>query len=118
MVFFCLFQNAVLYVGISVLFLMSSSLIIHQVYAYQDSFSWVPKATRHQLFATAVHMRFTYNSSYIFLAILKYLMSCSLIVAVNSFGDNCLMPLFTPVYSHNFTFINPGIHVFCPTILI
>ncbi|XP_065221148.1 uncharacterized protein LOC135846080 isoform X2 [Planococcus citri] len=46
--------NAVLYVSISVLYLMSSSLVVHQVYAYEESYSWVPKATRTQLFVTGV----------------------------------------------------------------
>ena len=48
------FQNAILYVSISVLYLMCSSLVIHQVYVYEESFALVPKGTITQLFITGV----------------------------------------------------------------
>lgn len=46
-------QNAWIYVGISLLFLLSSSLLFHMVF-FSEAFSWVPKWTHHQLFVTGV----------------------------------------------------------------
>ncbi|KAK4885988.1 hypothetical protein RN001_002259 [Aquatica leii] len=43
--------NAYLYVGLSVLFLVASSLIFHMVFI-SEAFAWVPKWTKHQLIVT------------------------------------------------------------------
>ncbi|XP_046999202.1 uncharacterized protein LOC124615402 [Schistocerca americana] len=41
--------NGFFYVSVSVLYLISSSLIIHLIHVYHESYSWVPKWTREQL---------------------------------------------------------------------
>ncbi|GLH02435.1 hypothetical protein R5R35_005502 [Gryllus longicercus] len=46
--------NALFYVSVSVLYLISSSLVIHLIHAYHESYSWVPKSTREQLLVTGV----------------------------------------------------------------
>jgi hypothetical protein len=47
-------QNALFYVGVSVLYLIGSSLVIHLIHMYHESYSWVPKWTRDQLLVTGV----------------------------------------------------------------
>lgn len=37
---------------------MCSSLVVHQVYMYDEAYSWVPKGTRTQLFITGVSTEF------------------------------------------------------------
>lgn len=46
--------NAWFYVSVSVLYLISSSLILHLLNEYQESYSWIPKKTRDHLLATGV----------------------------------------------------------------
>ncbi|KAK7604838.1 hypothetical protein V9T40_006024 [Parthenolecanium corni] len=46
--------NAIVYVSISVLYLICSSLVVLQVYNFEDHYAWVPKSTRTQLLFTAV----------------------------------------------------------------
>jgi len=54
----CLFilfhQNVLFYVMMTILCLTSSSLVLHQVYSFHEFYTWVPRATRHQLLAAAV----------------------------------------------------------------
>lgn len=46
--------NGLFYVSVSMLYLISSSLVIHLIHEYHESFSWVPKWTRDQLLVAAV----------------------------------------------------------------
>ncbi|XP_067003159.1 uncharacterized protein [Anabrus simplex] len=46
--------NALFYVSVSVLYVISSSLIIHLIHVYHEYYSWVPKWTREQLLVTGV----------------------------------------------------------------
>lgn len=46
-------QNAYLYVSLSVLFLIASSLLFHMVFL-SEAFAWVPKWTQQQLLVTGV----------------------------------------------------------------
>jgi hypothetical protein len=60
---YTMLQNALFYVGVSVLYVIGSSLVIHLIHMYHESYSWVPKWTRDQLLVTGVsaaHSRFTY----------------------------------------------------------
>jgi len=50
----CVLQNALFYVSVSVLYLIGSSLVIHLIHMYHESYSWVPKWTRDQLLVTGV----------------------------------------------------------------
>jgi hypothetical protein len=59
-----LLQNALFYVGVSVLYVIGSSLVIHLIHMYHESYSWVPKWTRDQLLVTGVsiaHLHFAYS---------------------------------------------------------
>jgi hypothetical protein len=47
-------QNALFYVSVSVLYLIGSSLVVHLIHMYHESYSWVPKWTRDQLLVTGV----------------------------------------------------------------
>jgi hypothetical protein len=58
-----LLQNALFYVGVSVLYVIGSSLVIHLIHMYHESYSWVPKWTRDQLLVTGVsiaHLHFAH----------------------------------------------------------
>ncbi|KAJ4433749.1 hypothetical protein ANN_16061 [Periplaneta americana] len=46
--------NALFYVSVSVLYLIGSSLVIHLIHMYHESYSWVPKWTRDQLLVTGI----------------------------------------------------------------
>ncbi|XP_063225937.1 uncharacterized protein LOC134532867 isoform X2 [Bacillus rossius redtenbacheri] len=46
--------NALFYVSVSFLYLVSSSLIVHLIHMYHESYSWVPKWTIQQLLVTGV----------------------------------------------------------------
>ncbi|XP_022203607.1 uncharacterized protein LOC111060253 [Nilaparvata lugens] len=46
--------NAFFYVSMSVLYLISSSLMLHLLHAYAETYSWVPKWTRDQLLITGI----------------------------------------------------------------
>ncbi|PSN34187.1 hypothetical protein C0J52_23023 [Blattella germanica] len=46
--------NALFYVSVSVLYLIGSSLVIHLIHIYHESYSWVPKWTRDQLLVTGI----------------------------------------------------------------
>lgn len=50
-------QNAYLYVSLSVLFLIASSLLFHMVFL-SEAFAWVPKWTQQQLLVTGVSYEF------------------------------------------------------------
>ncbi|XP_046661905.1 uncharacterized protein LOC124355041 [Homalodisca vitripennis] len=45
--------NAFFYVSMSILYLISSSLVLHLLHAYSETYPWVPKWTRDQLFITS-----------------------------------------------------------------
>ncbi|XP_021933257.1 uncharacterized protein LOC110836415 isoform X1 [Zootermopsis nevadensis] len=47
--------NAFFYVSVSVLYVIGSSLVIHLIHMYHESYSWVPKWTRDQLLVTGVN---------------------------------------------------------------
>uniref|UniRef100_A0A1B6CW01 MARVEL domain-containing protein n=1 Tax=Clastoptera arizonana TaxID=38151 RepID=A0A1B6CW01_9HEMI len=44
--------NAFFYVSASVMYVISSSLVLHLLHTYSETYSWVPKWTRDQLFIT------------------------------------------------------------------
>ncbi|XP_021933260.1 uncharacterized protein LOC110836415 isoform X2 [Zootermopsis nevadensis] len=46
--------NAFFYVSVSVLYVIGSSLVIHLIHMYHESYSWVPKWTRDQLLVTGI----------------------------------------------------------------
>ncbi|KAL5244589.1 hypothetical protein ACI65C_011999 [Semiaphis heraclei] len=46
--------NVLFYVMMTILCLTSSSLVLHQVYSFHEFYTWVPRATRHQLLVAAV----------------------------------------------------------------
>lgn len=48
------FQNAFLYVSISTLYLLSSSLIIHLSHYYNENYAWIPESTIHRLIIAGV----------------------------------------------------------------
>lgn len=54
------FQNAFFYVSMSVLYVISSSLVLHLLHTYSESYTWVPKWTRDQLFITTVCTRYAF----------------------------------------------------------
>nr|CAD7397527.1 unnamed protein product [Timema poppensis] len=46
--------NALFYVSVSLFYIISSSLLIHLIHVYHESYSWVPKWTREQLLVTGI----------------------------------------------------------------
>lgn len=47
------FQNAYLYLGVGLIFILGSSLLLHMV-LFADAFLWVPRHTKDTLFISAV----------------------------------------------------------------